>query len=77
VIGHGDAPIESAFDGWQALRMLQTSWTEEVNWAWIDGAIAAGKPVRLVTPFQDVIRGSTTWREIERVIYRGGTLIVE
>jgi hypothetical protein len=75
IIGHGDIPIQFATDGWHALRMLQKQWSVEVNKAWIHGAVDAGKPVRLVTPFADVIRGSVTWNEIEWVISRGGKLI--
>ena len=59
VIGHGDAPINSAFNGWQALRT--SNWTQAVNDAWIDGAVDAGLPVRLVTPFKQVYPGSVTW----------------
>jgi hypothetical protein len=87
VIGHGDAAIHEAFDGWQAFRMLNDSpvtrrmnsvtWTEDINMAWIDGAVDAGKPVRLATPFDRVYRGTVTWREIQRVISRGGRLVAE
>jgi hypothetical protein len=76
VIGHDNAPIDVGFDGWQALRVLPTRWHEDINNAWIDGAVDAGLPVRLATPFEKVRRGTVTWREIERVLYRGGTLIV-
>jgi hypothetical protein len=75
VIGHDEAPINAVCDGWQALRISRAQWTPSVNMAWIDGATDAGLPVRLVTPFEDVYRGSTIWDEIERVISRGGILI--
>jgi hypothetical protein len=45
--------------------------------ALIDGAVDAGKPVRLATPFDRVYRGTVTWREIQRVISRGGRLVAE
>ncbi len=73
VIGHGDAPIKAAHDGWQAFRT--TFWTDLINSEWIEGAVDAGLPVKLVTLFNDVVRGSVTWDEIQWVISRGGTLI--
>jgi hypothetical protein len=45
--------------------------------AWIDGAIDAGKPIRLATPFDEVYEGSITWIEIMRIRSRGGTLILD
>ena len=75
VIGHGDDALKTSFDGWQAFRMREDKWTLEINRAWIDGAIDAGLPVRLATTFDDVVRGSVTWDEIQRVITRGGTLV--
>ena len=79
LIGHDNAAIEQAYDGWQALRL--TSWTRSVNMAWIDGAIDAGLPVKLVTTFDNVRRTAPngdltiTWQEILRVISRGGQLM--
>lgn len=75
LIGHGDDAISLAFDGWQAFRIMERQWTPRINMAWIDGAVDAGKPVRLTTPFNNVRRGSVTWDEIQRVISRGGELI--
>jgi hypothetical protein len=75
VIGHGGAPIDAAFDGWQAFRIMGKKWTRRINMAWIDGAVDAGKAVRLVTPFEQVRRGTVTWAEIQRVVSRGGTLV--
>jgi YD repeat-containing protein len=37
VIGHGDDPINEAYNGWQALRISKSEWTPRVNMAWIDG----------------------------------------
>jgi hypothetical protein len=73
VIGHGDAPIGQAYNGWQAFRTL--NWSPEINRAWIEGAVDAGLPVKLVGAFQDVVRGSITWWEIEWTIARGGRLV--
>ena len=75
VIGHGNAPIMESFNGWQALRMGQNTYTEAINQAWIEGAVDSGLPVRLVTSLEQVIRDSTTWQEIQWVINRGGMLI--
>ena len=75
LIGHGDDAIGQAFDGWQAFRIMERQWTPRINMSWIDGAVDAGKPVRLITPFENVRRGSVTWDEIQRVISRGGELI--
>lgn len=77
VIGHGEAPIQAAFNGWQALRMPQSQWTPAVNMAWIDGAVESGLPVRVVGPVSRVgVTGdlTVTWQEILRVIGTGGKL---
>jgi hypothetical protein len=55
--------------------MIEDNWTHEINMAWIDGAVDSGLPVRLATSFDDVVRGSVTWDEIQRVISNGGTLV--
>ncbi|MBL8891038.1 MAG: hypothetical protein JNL67_13735, partial [Planctomycetaceae bacterium] len=75
VIGHELDPIDQAFDGWQAFRMKGKDYTEEINWAWIDGAVDAGKPVLVATPHDKIRVGSITWREMMRVLSRGGKVI--
>jgi len=75
LIGHGDDALRQAFNGWQTFRIKESQWTIGINMAWIDGAVDAGKPVRLVTPFNQVRRGSVTWGEIQRTLLRGGELI--
>ncbi|MDP1560485.1 MAG: hypothetical protein Q8M16_03720, partial [Pirellulaceae bacterium] len=77
VIGHGLDPINHGHSGWQAFRMKGADWTDEINMAWIDGAVDAGKPVLLATPYKDIIVGSVTWREMVRVINRGGKVVFE
>jgi len=88
VIGHGNDPIREGHRGWQAFRMgghpdpaknqftkgLQ-QWTEEINMAWIDGAVDAGKPILVATPVEKIRRGSVTWLEITRAINRGGKVV--
>ncbi len=46
--------------------------------AWIDGAVDAGLPVRVVSPVNRLNPAgelTVTWQEIQRVIYKGGELI--
>ena len=63
----------AATGGWKALR--GTTWSPEINDAFIDGAIDAGKPIKLVTPLGKIRPNSVTSREIDRVRSRGGNLI--
>jgi hypothetical protein len=58
VIGLALDPMNLANDGWQAPR--RKPWTEEINMAWIDGTIDAGKPVLVATPFDQIQVGSIT-----------------
>jgi hypothetical protein len=75
VIGHDLDPIGQSFGGWQAFRMKAKDWTYAINMSWIDGAIDAGKPVLLATPFDKVKVGSVTWDEIMRIKSKGGTIV--
>jgi hypothetical protein len=83
VIGHDLDPIKNAYGGWQALRMLDKDWTRNINMAWIDGAVDSGKPVLLVTPYDNIrdaenaLKGTVTWQEVMRVIGRGGKVVFE
>lgn len=77
VIGHDLDPINQGYNGWQAFRMKADDWTYEVNMSWIDGAVDAGKPVLIATPYDKIKVGSITWQEMMRVINRGGKVVFE
>ncbi len=77
VIGHDLDPINQGYNGWQAFRMKADDWTYEINMSWIDGAVDAGKPVLIATPYDKIKVGSITWQEMMRVINRGGKVVFE
>lgn len=77
VIGHDLDPINQGYKGWQAFRMKADDWTYEINMSWIDGAVDAGKPVLIATPYDKIKVGSITWQEMMRVINRGGKVVFE
>ena len=77
VIGHDLDPLNQCYNGWQAFRMKAVDWTEEINMSWIDGAVDAGKPVLVATPFDKIRIGSITWKEMSRVVSRGGKVVFE
>jgi hypothetical protein len=77
VIGHDLDPINQGYNGWQAFRMKADDWTYEINMSWIDGAVDAGKPVLIATPYDKIKVGSITWQEMMRVISRGGKVVFE
>jgi hypothetical protein len=77
VFGRGNAPFMKAKKGEYFYRIPEELDSVAINMAVIDGAMDAGKPVRLVSDFT-LIWGKTQsryWLEIERVVCRGGTLI--
>jgi RHS repeat-associated protein len=75
VIGHADDPIKLAFDGRQAFRMRSDTYTENINRAWIEGAVDAGRKVIVATPLERIRRKSVTWSEIQWATSRGGNLV--
>lgn len=77
VIGHDLDPINQGYNGWQAFRMKADDWTYRINMSWIDGAVDAGKPILIATPYDEIVKGSITWQEIMRAIGRGGKVVFE
>lgn len=61
--------------GWQAFRMIDDDWSIEINLCWINGAVDAGKPVLVSTPFNQIREGSVTMQELWQAFYRGGNVV--
>lgn len=57
--------------------MKADDWTEQINMSWIDGAFDVGKPVLVATPYDKIKVGSITWKEMTRVVSRGGKVVFE
>lgn len=57
--------------------MKADDWTYEINMSCIDGAVDAGKPVLIATPYDKIKVSSITWQKMMRVISRGGKVVFE
>ncbi len=69
LIGGRNDVANALGDGWDKLGTL--NWSPEINRAWLDGAIDAGLPIRLVTPANVLDKLDWTRWEIGHLLSRG------
>lgn len=72
IIGKLDDTYKYATGGWDVL--LTTNWSPEINRAWLDGAIDAGLPVKLVSLAEELATMKFTRWEIGYLLSRGYVL---
>jgi len=63
--------------GWDVLYFVRDlkaplgGWTWEINKAWLDGAVDARLPVRILTRADELPRSGALWREFNYLISKG------